>query len=131
MMARFSRFFTESGMQDFKNLRAWHLAHRLSLVIGESCDARVFSRRPALRRQMIRTADSIPSNIAEGAAKEGAEFVRFLNMALGATNELENDLIKARDIGYIPVGRSNRLIDRTDHVRRATIRLIQSIRKAR
>ena len=115
-------------MQDFKKLRVWHAAHRLALNVEASCEVRVFRRRPGLRAQVVKAADSVPSLISEGAGKDKTEFARFLDMALGSADELENHLLRARDSGLMRISRANRLIDATDHVRRMLIRLIQKVR---
>ena len=55
-----------------------------------------------LASQMGRAAVSIPSNIAEGAARAGAkEFGQFLNVAKGSLSELETQILIAKDLGYI------------------------------
>ncbi len=63
-----------------------------------------------LTPQARRCAVSIPSNIAEGAARNSKkEFVQFLHIALGSVAELETQLILARNMGFIseagPFGR--------------------------
>ncbi len=51
---------------------------------------------------MRRAAVSIPSNIAEGAARNGKkEFVQFLYIALGSLSELETQIIIAERLRYI------------------------------
>ena len=48
---------------------------------------------------MQRCAVSIPSNIAEGAARQTKkEYIQFLYIALGSLAELETQLIIAREI---------------------------------
>jgi four helix bundle protein len=54
-----------------------------------------------LTNQMRRSAVSVPSNIAEGAARNSdKEFLHFLSMARGSLSELETQLVIAKEIGY-------------------------------
>jgi four helix bundle protein len=54
-----------------------------------------------LTSQMRRAAISVPSNIAEGAARSGTrEFVQFLGVARGSLSELETQLHISRELGY-------------------------------
>lgn len=56
----------------------------------------------ALTSQMRRAAVSIPSNIAEGAARgTDKEFVQYLHIARGSLSELETQLIIARELAYV------------------------------
>ncbi|RFF28402.1 four helix bundle protein [Wenzhouxiangella sp. 15181] len=58
--------------------------------------------RYCLTAQMRRCAISVPSNIAEGAARSGnKEFVRYLIMARGSLMELDTQTWIAKDLGYI------------------------------
>lgn len=52
--------------------------------------------------QMRRAAVSIPSNIAEGAARQGnKEFIHFLHIAMGSKAELETQLQIAFNLKFI------------------------------
>ena len=54
-----------------------------------------------LTSQMRRVAVSIPSNIAEGAARKGdKELLHFLHIALGSLSELETQYLIAVRINY-------------------------------
>lgn len=52
--------------------------------------------------QIRRSAISIPSNIAEGAARQyKKEYVQFLYVSLGSASELDTQLLIAQNLAYI------------------------------
>lgn len=54
-----------------------------------------------LTSQIRKSAVSIPSNIAEGAARNSTkEYIDFLSIAQGSCSELETQLIIAKNLGY-------------------------------
>ena len=70
-----------------------------------------------LKKQLIKSALSIPSNIAEGRRKETQkEFLRFLDIALGSTGELETQLRAAKDCRAIPLATRAELAKRAEEV---------------
>jgi four helix bundle protein len=55
-----------------------------------------------VRNQLVRAIMSVPSNIAEGSAKQSdREFARFVRISLGSVSETENHLIIASDLDLI------------------------------
>ncbi len=59
--------------------------------------------RFGLAAQMRRAAVSIPSNIAEGAARSGSkELLHFLSMAAASVSELDTQVEIARRLGFVP-----------------------------
>ena len=57
--------------------------------------------RFGLTAQIRKAAVSVPSNIAEDAARgSAAEFVRFLHIARGSLSELDTQLVIASELGF-------------------------------
>jgi len=89
-------------VQDFKKLDVWNKAHQLTLRIYSISQGFPNEELFGLTSQIRRSAASIPTNIAEGCGRSGGgEFGRFLQIAGGSVNELEYQLILARDPHYI------------------------------
>ncbi len=52
--------------------------------------------------QIKRAVVSIPSNIAEGAARKGnKEFIQFMYIAMGSLSELETQLLLAHRLQFV------------------------------
>ena len=79
-----------------------------------------------LTTQIRRSAISIPSNIAEGAARKNVkEFIQFLYVALGSFSELETQLIISKNLNYI---QSDQLSDEYSSIGKMLIGLIKFYR---
>ena len=93
--------FRKETMKDHKDLDVWKLA--VDVVVDVYQLSKVFPREElfGLTNQVRRAAVSIPSNIAEGAARNTKkEFVQFLHVALGSASEVETQLIIAEKLGF-------------------------------
>ena len=76
-------------MKDFRDLRVWENAHRLTLDIYRATAQFPREELYGLTSQMRRCSVSIAANIAEGCGKKGnGEFQRFLGIASGSASEL-------------------------------------------
>ena len=84
------------------DLQVWQLGMRLVKDIYQLTRRLPDSEKFALCSQMQRAAVSIPSNIAEGAARSGnKEFLHFLSIARGSLCELETQVIISSELGYV------------------------------
>jgi four helix bundle protein len=89
-------------MHNFKELKVWKAGIEVTKVIFQLTRSFPPVERYGLTSQMIRSAISIPSNIAEGCGrKTNKDFHHFLNIALGSSFELETQLIIAKEFDYI------------------------------
>lgn len=83
-----------------------------------------------LSSQLRRAAISIPSNVAEGAARRTTrEFLSFLHIARGSFAELETQLHLAVDIGYLTDPALAPVRGRLDEVGRLLNAVIVSLRR--
>ena len=92
-------------------------AHALLAQVNEAVTSIRQAHLGDLKKQLMKSALSIPSNIAEGRRKATQrEFLRFLDIALGSTGELETQLRAARDCRAIPFDVLSDLAKRADEV---------------
>ena len=78
--------------------------------------------------QMRRAVVSIPSNIAEGAARQGKrEFKNFLSMAQGSLSELDTQLELAILLGYTSTGDLREISDQLLKIDKMLSGLIRSL----
>jgi four helix bundle protein len=87
---------------EHKNLDVWKKSMDLVEVTYKLTQQFPDSEKFGLTSQMRRSAVSIPSNIAEGAARKGdKELIQFLYIALGSISELETQYLIAVRLKFI------------------------------
>ena len=90
------------GVKSYRDLLVWQKA-----ILAAKMVYTLVKRLPreelfALSSQMRRAVISIPSNIAEGHARNSTkEFLQFLSIAKGSKAELETQLILCVEINYL------------------------------
>jgi len=118
-------------MQDYKRIKVWQAGYGLVLDVYRLTDLFPKSEIYSLTSQLRRAAVSIPSNIAEGTAKESdIDFARFLDIALGSTFEIECQLMIAQKLDYMCIDIFDNLYSRVDEIKKMLSSLIRSVRDA-
>lgn len=98
-----------------QDLQVWQLGMTLVKDIYSATRRFPDFEKFGLCSQMQRAAVSIPSNIAEGAARRGnKEFLQFLYIARGSLSELETQVLIGKDLGYI--NNDKELLDLTNEL---------------
>ena len=92
---------SQQPIRDYKDLHVWQkgmqLAKEIYLLTGKFPSEEKFG----LVSQMRRAAVSIPSNIAEGQARNtSGEFVQFISHAEGSAAEVDTQLRLSIELGY-------------------------------
>lgn len=102
-------------MRNHENLRAWQYSMDLVEVIYKESASYPSDERFGLINQLRRAAVSVPSNIAEGAARgSDADFIRFLYIARGSLSEVQTQLKIANRLGFSPLNKTaSELIENT------------------
>lgn len=107
-----------------KNLDAWKESISLTIEIYKLTQTFPNSEIYGLSNQMRRSAVSIPSNIAEGCARQTLkETIQFLHIALGSIAELETQLIISKELNYLK--NFDELLDKITHIRKLVVGLIK------
>jgi four helix bundle protein len=109
----------EEIMGDFKRLVAWHKAHAFVIAVHSAFKGRNTTAAPGLRAQILRAVSAISDNLAEGCGlRSRRALARYAETAYASAKEVENDLIKSRDLGILPGALCEDLLRQGDEVAR-------------
>ena len=114
-------------MKSHRDLDVWQQS--IGLVREIYLVTRIFppEEQYCLTNQMRRAAVSVPSNIAEGAARDSSkEFKRFLAISRGSLAELETQVLIAADLGYLE--HCSTISQKIEHIRKMLHGLYNSVR---
>lgn len=99
-------------MKSFRDLRVWQAAMELVEKIYRLTQKFPNHEVYGLTNQLRRAAVSIPSNIAEGHAREHTkEFLNFLSVTQGSLAELQTQVEIASRLGYAAQSAISELLD--------------------
>jgi four helix bundle protein len=91
-----------SGVKSYKELLIWQKGIQIVLKVYKLTNSFPKDEIYALTSQLKRASISIPSNIAEGFGRQtDKSFNHFLNISRGSLNEIETQLIIAKELGFI------------------------------
>ena len=112
------------------DLKVWQEAMDLVKKVYEETSNFPETEIYGLRSQIRRAAVSIPSNIAEGAARTGSkEFLQFLSISRGSLSELETQIRIARSLGFM--GDIESLLERIEKIFGLLGGLMNSVKEPR
>ena len=115
-------------MRTHKDLDVWKLSRAFVSDVYKFTVDFPKSEIYGLTNQIRRSAVSIPSNIAEGSARQGnKEFIQFLYIALGSLAELETQLLIAKDLNYLKEDEES--FKKLKRIRMMLLGLIKSIKR--
>ena len=113
-----------------KRLDVWNKAIDFTVEIYKHTEIFPKSEIYGLIGQMRRAAVSIPSNIAEGAARQTKkEFINYLHMAQGSLSELDTQLVIASKLEYLSLDIYKGIEDRIETISKMLTGLIKSLKR--
>ncbi len=115
-------------MKDFTNLEVWSKAHQTVLAVYQNLQAFPREEIFGLTSQVRRAAVSVSSNIAGGCGRgSDAELAPFSEIAMGSSNELEYQVLLAKDLNYLSNEKYEDLSSRIVEVKRMPASLIKKL----
>jgi four helix bundle protein len=118
-------------LKSFHDLVVWQKAMDLTETVYRETEGFPHAEIYGLTSQMRRASVSIPSNIAEGQARNTrGEFVQFLGHAAGSLAELETQATLARRLSFLSQPSHERISKQIDEVGRLLSGLKRSLRSS-
>jgi four helix bundle protein len=117
----------KNGAQSYRDLLVWQKGMVLAKEIYKITAGFPSEEKFGLISQMRRAVVSIPSNIAEGQARNTTgEFVQFISYAEGSLAELDTQLALAIDLGFLSPEKARPCADSIAELRR----MLNGLRRA-
>jgi four helix bundle protein len=119
-----------NAMKTHKDLEVWKNSMTLVQEVYKFTTDYPQNEIYGLTNQMRRAAVSIPSNIAEGAARTSSkEFTRFLSVSQGSLAELETQTILSERLGFLAGTDSTKMLGDMNLIRAQLTGLIRYIKR--
>ena len=115
-------------IKSYQDLIVWQKSLDLVDMIYNATKSFPSKEMYGLTNQVRRAGVSIPSNIAEGHARQSTlEFKRFLSIAKGSLAEVETQLIIANRRNYLPSDKLNEMMSLSNEVSRMLVSLMSKL----
>lgn len=115
------------AVKTFRDLLVWQEAYKLAMAVYKITAYFPKNEQYGLTNQLRRAVISVSSNIAEGFGRSGArEKDQFYAIANGSLTEVENQLLIAHGIGYLPKSELAEL----ENIYTATQKMLAGLQKA-
>jgi four helix bundle protein len=116
-------------IRSYRDLVVWQLGMNLVRSIYELTGPFPRDELFGLTSQLRRAAISVPSNIAEGDARDSRkEYLHHLSISLGSLAEVETQLLLASQLGYCPRETIDRVLMETNELGRKLRGLQKSLK---
>jgi four helix bundle protein len=117
------------SISSFRDLKVWQISMDLAEKIYLLTQKFPKSETYGIISQVQRACISVPSNIAEGHARDSTkEFLHFISIALGSLAELETQLLLASRFTYINKSDLESVLSKVDEIGRMLRGLQKSLK---
>ena len=118
-------------IERFEDLEIWMEARKLCKIIFDITSTGAFEKDYKFKYQMRSAGGSIMDNVAEGFGRGGnKEFINFLSIAKGSSEEVKSQTYRAFDFNYISEEKQLEILQQTDRITRMLANLIKYLRKS-
>lgn len=118
----------KNGPQSYRDLLVWQKGMALAKEIYKVTTGFPAEEKFGLISQLRRAAVSVPSNIAEGQARNtSGEFIQFISHAEGSLAELDTQLTLAADLNFLSPEKAGPCLESIAELRRMLNGLRRSV----
>ena len=107
------------GVRSYRDLKVWAKAMELAELVYTVAKQMPKDEQYRMTSQMLRSAASVPANIAEGYQRgTRRDYANFISIARGSLAETETFLLLASRAGLPPNGATTRALELADELSR-------------
>ncbi len=115
-------------MRNFRNWNIWKDSIHFVTDVYALTEDFPIAEKYGIISQIQRASVSIPANISEGAGRQtDKELIRFLDISLGSSFEVETLLTIAHNLKYINDDQKDKMLRDLEIIQKSTNKFIQKI----